>query len=135
MTSSYAFIIPALNEEANIGRTIESIKGVMGTRNYSIIVCDNGSTDNTPTIASNAGARVVVNPDATIAKLRNIGAHLTTQKILVFIDADVTLDENWHAELSHSMEKWANKDLIITGSRCRTLGNSSLLDKDRKSVV
>jgi glycosyltransferase involved in cell wall biosynthesis len=41
----YSFIIPALNEEDIIGKTIKSIKKQKGS--FEIIVVDNGSKDKT----------------------------------------------------------------------------------------
>lgn len=129
MTNNIAFIIPALNEEINIEKSIKSIKDTMGKKSHSIIVCDNGSTDGTPAIASKLGAKVIINPHATIAKLRNIGASSTTANLLVFIDADVMLDRSWYSDLNNSMQEWKDKNLMITGSRCRSPKDSSLLDK------
>ena len=47
--------IPAYNEENNIETLVKS------TKNYVdiVVVCDDGSTDNTANIAKNAGAVVI----------------------------------------------------------------------------
>lgn len=50
--------IPAYNEEKSIGKVIDDIKKIMHSREYKIIVVDDGSTDNTARIAKEHGAHV-----------------------------------------------------------------------------
>jgi glycosyltransferase involved in cell wall biosynthesis len=56
MTPRIFVIIPALNEEASIGRVIADIPGDLVSE---VIVTDNGSTDGTADIAAAAGAAVL----------------------------------------------------------------------------
>ena len=56
--SSIAVIIPALNEEQSIGKVIDAIPDWVD----DVIVADNGSTDQTATVAETHGARVVHEP-------------------------------------------------------------------------
>jgi len=113
-----SFIIPALNEEQNIQHTISSIKKAAGSHTHEVIVSDNGSDDRTTEIARAAGAIVIVNEAATIAGLRNAGAKLASGSVLVFIDADVQLAEDWLQNLKQEMEGWPQDNLIVTGSTC-----------------
>ncbi|MBU1704208.1 MAG: glycosyltransferase family 2 protein, partial [Nanoarchaeota archaeon] len=55
--------IPAYNEEKTIGRVIKEIKEVLAgfSYDYSFLVLDDGSTDNTIAVAKAAGARVYSN--------------------------------------------------------------------------
>jgi len=57
---SIAIILPALNEEAAIGVTINEIREVLP--NSKIIVIDNGSTDGTRIAASKLGTTVLFEP-------------------------------------------------------------------------
>ncbi|MDD2898176.1 MAG: glycosyltransferase [Desulfuromonadaceae bacterium] len=92
----YSVIIPAKNEEANIGRCIDSIVNVDWDRSqYEIIVVDNGSSDRTVAIAQEKGAQVFVKPELTISGLRNFGAQCASGEILAFIDADCTVIPTW----------------------------------------
>lgn len=57
----YSIIIPCFNEATSIKATIEAIDQAISQHDidYDIIVSDNMSTDQTATIATQAGAKVV----------------------------------------------------------------------------
>ena len=59
MVMKISVVIPAFNEEQAIGEVVRAVP--MG-RIHDIVVVDNGSTDDTATQASLAGARVVFEP-------------------------------------------------------------------------
>src|SRR5262249_48218601 len=59
-TNSLLVLIPALNEEAAIGRVVRSVRAVM--KNAPILVVDDCSSDATAQIAREAGASVVSLP-------------------------------------------------------------------------
>lgn len=88
-----SIIVPAFNEEkllpATLGAIRESAAVFAGMGwDWELIVCDNNSTDQTGTVARNAGATVVFEPVNQIARARNTGAAIATGEWLVFIDAD-----------------------------------------------
>ena len=81
-------IIPALNEEAAIGQVVRNLpRDVL----WGVIVVDNGSTDETATVAWEAGAIVVSEPErgygaacaAGVALARRLGA-----EVIVLLDGD-----------------------------------------------
>lgn len=78
-------VIPALNEEKNIGRVVEEIPDYVD----EIVVVDNGSEDSTTKEAKDAGAKAVYEPRKGYgyACLRGISA-LDQPEIVVFIDGD-----------------------------------------------
>ena len=56
-------IIPALNEAATIHNVVQSIpRNIAGISEVDVLVVDDGSTDETASIAAAAGARVVSHP-------------------------------------------------------------------------
>src|SRR5687768_16575132 len=57
----YSFIIPAYNEEALIGRTIDTLRESAShlKERFEIIVANDDSTDRTAVIAAEKGARVI----------------------------------------------------------------------------
>jgi glycosyltransferase involved in cell wall biosynthesis len=86
-----AVIIPALDEEASIGRAIDAIPNDLAA---DIIVVDNGSTDRTAEIAASHGAKVVAEPRrgygaACLAGIRALPEYI---QIVAFMDADLSDD-------------------------------------------
>ncbi len=77
-------VIPALNEEAKIGDTIDSIPGFVD----GIIVVDDGSTDSTPSIAKERGAAVFSH-----SRNRGVGAAFNTgRKAVLATGADIMVN-------------------------------------------
>lgn len=86
-------IIPALNEEKLIEKSLISVK----KQNYQpieIIVVDNGSCDRTGEIAKKYANRVPYLPEKGSAKARNYGAKFAQGEYLMFLDADTELEKN-----------------------------------------
>lgn len=90
-----SFIIPAYNEEALLGRTLEQLKKVADAsrRRYEIIVVDDASTDRTAEIAKSFDARVISVNYRQIAPVRNAGAREAKGDVFIFVDADTLLPE------------------------------------------
>ncbi len=92
----YSIIIPAYNESALLGKTLQTVKDAQSrfpTRTGEIIVVDNNSTDNTADIAKSFGATVVFEPINQISKARNRGAKSAKGKYLIFLDADTLMSQ------------------------------------------
>jgi len=85
-----------------------------------LIVCDNNSTDRTPDVAREAGAKVVFEPVNQIARARNTGAQAASGDWLVFVDADSQPCKALFAEVAEE---------ILTG-RCLAGGCTVKLDGD-----
>jgi glycosyltransferase involved in cell wall biosynthesis len=98
---AFSIIIPARNEERNIGRCLDSIRQtVCNNISFEIIVVDNGSTDRTVEIARQKGALVFEKPELTISGLRNFGARQSSGQILAFLDADCAVTPQWLSSAS-----------------------------------
>jgi len=116
-------VIPAKNEANAIGLVIDDLLAL--TSEHSpfplidcIVVCDNGSTDNTSEVAINAGAQVVTQstPGYGIACLTAL-QQLPSTDIILFIDGDHSFYAEQGTALIKAIDQGA--DLAI-GSR--TLG-------------
>ncbi len=77
-------VLPALNEEASIGRVVAGLVG----RVDEVLVVDNGSADATGALARAAGARVVSEVTPGFGAACYAGALAASGEILVFLDAD-----------------------------------------------
>lgn len=87
-------IIPALNEEDAIGKVIQSLQELKNNDESrvidQIIVCDNGSTDQTAQHAQGVGAEVVFQeqPGYGIACLTAMEKLSSSTNIVLFVDGD-----------------------------------------------
>ncbi len=98
MTLSVCVI--TLNEEANIGRTLSSVRGIAG----EIIVVDSGSTDATVGVAREHGAKVYVEPWKGFAAQKNSALAKATGDWILSLDAD----EEVSPELASSIRELFN---------------------------
>ena len=80
-------VIPALNEEKNIGTALDSLadEAVL-----EVLVVDGGSADRTAELACSRGARVVAHPPGRAGQ-QNRGAALARGETLLFLHADTVL--------------------------------------------
>lgn len=111
-------IIPALDEEAAIGKVIIAIPDWVD----EIIVADNGSRDRTRQHAEEAGAKVIVEPARGYGAACLAGmAALSASDIVVFIDGDFSDDPTEMALLVDPIATGV-ADFVV-GSRVR--GNAA----------
>ncbi len=87
-----SFIVPAYNEEFELPRTLQAIRDAAADQPHEIIVVDDASTDRTPEIACNAGAKLISINRRQIAAARNAGARAANGDILLFVDADTRIN-------------------------------------------
>lgn len=102
-----SIIIPTYNEEEYLPKLLESIKSQDFT-DYEIIVADAQSDDNTRNIAKEYGCVVV--EGGLPGPGRNRGAEVAQGEILLFLDSDLELTENY---LSNVIEEFESDDLGI----------------------
>ena len=106
-----SFVIPARNEEALIGETLEAILASVAhasavSRNdlwlpdtaFEVIVADDGSEDATAAIvgifADDVGVRLVRCVGGTSAAARNAGVAASSGRVFCFVDADTIVPVN-----------------------------------------
>jgi glycosyltransferase involved in cell wall biosynthesis len=85
-----SFIIPAYNEEQHLGATLTALYAAAReiAEPIEVIVVDDASTDRTPALAVEHGARVLSVRHRHIAATRNAGGREARGDIFFFIDAD-----------------------------------------------
>ncbi len=99
--STVSVVIPAYNEEREIGATLRSVLRACdrlrrhGAR-AEVLVVDNDSSDGTRAAVEAFDARVrwLYCSDRGAARARNRGARAASGEVLVFLDADSRLPEN-----------------------------------------
>jgi glycosyltransferase involved in cell wall biosynthesis len=97
-------VIPALNEEKYLGKTLESLQK-QDFKNFEIIVVDNGSIDKTAQIAKNFGARVIFEQKKGVPFARQAGFEKANGKIIATTDADTILPQNWLLKIHQTFLK------------------------------
>ncbi len=100
----FSFIIPALNEESYIGDCLDSIRR-QRRKDYEVIVVDGGSSDKTTSIAKKSGAVVLHEKMRGPGVARNTGAMHAKGRVLVFVDADVRIKENFLDDVGKKMHR------------------------------
>jgi glycosyltransferase involved in cell wall biosynthesis len=90
------FVVPAHNEEFELSSTLAAIHAAASgaVQACEVIVVDDASTDATPEIASDAGAKVVRINRRQIAAARNAGARAAQGEYLFFVDADTRINQS-----------------------------------------
>jgi dolichyl-phosphate beta-glucosyltransferase len=118
----YSIIVPAYNESARIGATLEQIRDHVRRQNWNaeVVVVDDGSRDNTPDIVGRfAGGeptvRILRNPgnQGKGYSVRN-GMLQARGKILLFTDADLSSPITEAGKLFAALEAGAD---VAIGSR------------------
>lgn len=110
-------IIPALNEDKSIAKVINEIPKTIVRE---IIVCDNGSTDNTSIAAKKAGATVLVENEkgygaSCLKGIEYINNLTDTTDIVVFLDGDYS---DYPEEINLVIAPILNKEAeMVIGSR------------------
>ena len=92
-------VIITYNEEANIGRTLESVQPLVVDGKGEIIVVDSGSTDRTVEIARSHAAKVFVEDWKGYAAQKNYAIDKASGDWILSLDADESLDPTLVEEL------------------------------------
>jgi glycosyltransferase involved in cell wall biosynthesis len=92
-------VIITHNEEANIGRTLESVMPLVSDGKGEIIVVDSGSTDRTVEIAKSFGAKVFIEGWKGYATQKNSAINKATGDWILSLDADEEIDSELAAVL------------------------------------
>src|SRR5438094_10145921 len=110
-----SFIVPAHNEEFELSSTLAAIQAAASgaAEPYEVIVVDDASTDATPDIAAQAGAKVVPINRRQIAAARNAGARAAQGEYLFFVDADTRINR------AHVIDAIAAMDAGYAGGSAR----------------
>jgi glycosyltransferase involved in cell wall biosynthesis len=85
-------VIITHNEEANLGRTLASVKPLVSDGRGEVIVVDSGSTDRTVEIAKSFGAKVFVEEWKGYAAQKNSAIDKATGDWILSLDADEEVD-------------------------------------------
>ena len=97
-------VIIAYNEEANIGRTLESVMPLVRDDKGEIIVVDSRSIDRTVEIAKSFGAKVFVEEWKGYAAQKNSAIDKATGEWILSLDADEEVDPDLQQALHDTVD-------------------------------
>ncbi len=113
-----SIIIPAYNEEAVIGRTLEGLLAGAAPGDLEIIVCCNGCRDRTAEIARSFGppVRVLETAEGSKPRALNMGDEAATTFPRIYLDADILLD---YASVKSIVRALASPEVLAVAPRMR----------------
>jgi dolichyl-phosphate beta-glucosyltransferase len=126
-----SIVVPCYNEETRITQFLEKLVKICSSRNYEIIVIDDGSTDGTMGVVSSI---IKGKKNCRVISYKNnmgkgfavrTGVMAAKGNFIIFIDADGSIDPD---EIKN-MEKYAEKYDVIVGTRA---SKESVVDQPRK---
>ena len=98
-----SFVVVSKNEEQNIADCLESLIEIDCDKDIFLI--DNGSSDRTLSIAKKYEVHTTVDNTASVSKMRNVGASLSSHEIICFVDADVIISQSWFDRMMEHLKK------------------------------
>ena len=116
-------IIPVYNVESYLDRCVESVVGQTYT-NLEIILVDDGSPDNSPTMCDNWAAKdarikVIHKENGGLSSARNSALDIMKGEYLTFVDSDDYIDKN-AVEIMYNRILNDNSDIAICNYKCVT---------------
>jgi glycosyltransferase involved in cell wall biosynthesis len=97
-------VIITYNEEANLGRTLESVQPLVSNGKGEIIVVDSGSTDRTVEVAKSFAARVFIEEWKGYAAQKNSAIDKAIGDWVLSLDADEEVDRDLQQALGDTVE-------------------------------
>ncbi|MCS7010196.1 MAG: glycosyltransferase, partial [Anaerolineales bacterium] len=113
-----SLVIRAYNEERHIGRLLEGVRR-QTVRDVEIILVDSGSTDATPAIAAQYGAKIlrIAPQEFTFGRSLNLGIAATTRDLVVIASAHVyPVYPDW---LERLLEPFSDPNVALTYGKQR----------------
>ncbi len=121
-------VIPALNEEGELGECLASLAR-QDFPAFEVIVVDNGSTDRTSFIAEEWGARVVLEKRRGPGYARDAGFREAKAPIIASTDADTVLPPYWISRIHRAFQDDKNVIAVFGPIRAKPRSAPSALSQ------
>ncbi|MEJ8571734.1 TIGR04283 family arsenosugar biosynthesis glycosyltransferase [Microbaculum marinum] len=103
-------VIPTLDSERPLVATLAALIPAAAAGVVSqVVICDGGSGDDTLAIADELGCDIVSAPRGRGPQLA-AGARAARHPWILFLHSDTVLDEGWHREVAHFIERTGESD-------------------------
>lgn len=113
----FTVVVPAFNEAAYIGRTLDSLARQDFTGGVEVIVVDNNSTDGTAEIARSYGALVLIERRPGVCWARQLGTAAASGELVLSTDADTVHPTDWLSRIDAQFR--ANEGCVAVAGPCR----------------
>lgn len=125
---SITFLVPAYNEEKNIGKCLQSILNLDYPKNkLKVIVIDDGSTDNTPRIVKKfKKVKLIRQKNSGKAAALNNGLKYVKTELVACMDADSYPEKNYLLEMIGYLEK---KNVAAVTPAMKVLNTQTIIQK------
>jgi glycosyltransferase involved in cell wall biosynthesis len=121
------------NASLYIKEAIESVQKQKIDADVEIIVIDDGSTDNSGSIASGLGCRVIRIPASGAIKARNVGLKNAHGEFILFLDADDILEDNALKTLNNEFAN--DKQVQVSLAMRKDFVSPDLTDEEKTTLV
>ena len=123
-----SFIIPMKNEEDYISSCLDSVFSInYPTDRFEVIVVDNLSTDTSVILCERYKVKLYSYDGKTVGSVRNFGVSQANGEVLVFLDADCVIYENF---LMKALEALCMKDVCAVGFiSCVEISSSTWVER------
>jgi len=102
--SDLSVVIPVRDDAQRLRACLSSLRAQPGGADVSVIVADNGSTDDSAAVARSFGGVVLDLPGVSVAQMRNRAVSRAQTVLVALVDADHLLSEGWLAACLQVME-------------------------------
>lgn len=129
-----SIVIPTLNEEKNIEKTLLKIEKISQKIKLDVIIVDDNSQDKTIEKASQFNSKIdikIINNKKNLGlgyALTN-GYNLSNSKFVMFLDADLSINEN---DILNLIQSKKDKGIVI-GSRY--IAGSKIIGANKKKII
>ncbi|MBF0522902.1 MAG: glycosyltransferase [Candidatus Omnitrophica bacterium] len=108
-----SIIIPTYYSQKYLEKCLGAVAGqTFPAEQIELIVVDNGSSDRTVAIAKAYTKNVIIDADANVSGLRNIGARRATGDVLFFLDSDCVPGKDW---VKNALTLMKEKQVSVVG--------------------
>jgi len=107
---SVVVIVPVRNDAKRLRVLLESLK--QQTRAHNLVVVDNGSSDESSSVAASFGAKVLDGSGLKVGAVRNLGVANSQSTWLAFCDSDHEVPADWLQTGLEALKRYPGKTII-----------------------
>ena len=131
MNRSISIIVPVYNAAKTLEHTVGSILSGNFDGNCELILVDDGSTDESPSLCDRLSLlspdiKVIHKPNGGVSDARNAGIEASVGEYLMFVDSDDLLPKMALQRCCNALESGA--DLVVGGYSLRSFSGKTVTD-------